>query len=49
MSNNTRLRLDAHRVSKIVSFVIFAFECARRYYNVSWSPDQNGARPRRPV
>jgi hypothetical protein len=32
--------LDAHRVNRIASFAIFAFERARRYYNVSWSPDQ---------
>jgi len=50
MSNaeDARSRLDAHRVSRIVLFVIFALECARRYYNVSWLRDQNGARPRRP-
>ena len=36
-----RSRLDTHRVVGIVSFVIFTFECARRYYNVSWWPDQN--------
>src|SRR5271168_427008 len=49
MSNDARLRLDAQRVSRIVLFAIFAFKCARRYYSVSWWPDQNGARPRRPV
>jgi hypothetical protein len=44
MSNveDARSRLDAHRVSRIVSFAIFAFECARRYYKVR-------ARPRRPA
>ena len=31
----------SRRVGGIVSFVIFTFECARRYYNVSWWPDQN--------
>jgi hypothetical protein len=43
MSNvdDPRSRLDAHRVGRIVSFVIFTFKCARRYYNVSWWPDQN--------
>jgi hypothetical protein len=43
MSNvdDPRSRLHAHRVGGIVSFVIFTFECARRYYNVSWWPDQN--------
>jgi hypothetical protein len=42
MSNveDARSRLGAHRVSRIVSFAIFSFECARRYYNVSWSSDQ---------
>jgi hypothetical protein len=51
MSNveDARLHLDAHRVGGIMSFVIVTFECERRYYNVSWWPDQNRARPRRPV
>jgi hypothetical protein len=33
----------SRRVGGILSFVIFTFECARRYYNVSWWPDQIGA------
>ena len=42
MSNveDARSRLGAHRVSRIVSFAIFALGCARRYHHVGGWSDQ---------